>query len=40
MELRGQEAAQFIEREFGGYPGLAKALSSSTETGKPFHFLT
>ncbi|KAM7538138.1 hypothetical protein Aperf_G00000064693 [Anoplocephala perfoliata] len=33
MELRGREAVKFIEREFNGYAGLAKSLSSSLEKG-------
>ena len=33
MELRGKEAVKFIEREFNGYTGLAKSLSSSPITG-------
>ena len=33
MELRGSEAAKFIEREFNGYTGLAKSLSSSLNSG-------
>ncbi|VDL19868.1 unnamed protein product [Hymenolepis diminuta] len=33
MELRGKEVVKFIDREFNGYAGLAKALSSSPDKG-------
>ncbi|VDN97833.1 unnamed protein product [Rodentolepis nana] len=33
MELRGKEVVKFIHREFNGYAGLSKALSSSLDKG-------
>lgn len=36
MELRGKEVVKFIDREFNGYAGLAKALSSSPDKGENY----